>query len=409
MSRSQRIARDAVTSLLAHRQRALLMRLGVVVGVAVLSAVIVIGAGTRARIMDLVGKHGLDMLMVRAGGEVQVFAPRADRGLSVLFPEDARAIEAEVPNIRMVSTVANQRGIEAVYLDRAVTTRAFAVEPDWLHIRRWRIAAGEFVDEQDLAGLARVVILGDHVARSLFPDGGAVGETVRINGDPYVVKGVFEPMGSSAGGDNWDDRIVVPATTAARRLFGRPHIEQIVIQVVDARRATETAERVRDVLRERHRIGAGEPDDFFVREPEHVEDTALETSSTLTGLLIGVSLVALLAGGLVIMNVMLLGVSQRAHEIGVRRAVGARPADIARQFLVEALAVSLAGGVVGVVLGVAAAGALALAGVTAGRVTWVPFALALVACTALGLAFGLHPAKRAAALDPATALRERGA
>src|SRR5690606_35970659 len=152
----------------------------------------------------------------------------------------------------------------------------------------------EFVDEQDLAGLARVVILGDHVARSLFPDGGAVGETVRINGDPYVVKGVFEPMGSSAGGDNWDDRIVVPATTAARRLFGRPHIEQIVTQVVVARCATETAARVRDVSPERHRIGAGEPDDCFVREPEHVEHTARETASTLTGLLIGVSLVALL-------------------------------------------------------------------------------------------------------------------
>jgi putative ABC transport system permease protein len=407
MTRSARIARDVIASIAASRSRAALMTLGIAVGVAVLAAVIVTGQGTRERIMDLVGKHGLDMLMVRAGGEVQVFAPRADRGLAVLVEADARAIEAELPGVHMVSAVQNQRGIDVVAGDRSVVTRAFGVESDWIDIRRWGMADGAFLSADDLAAQARVVMLGARVARELFPDGGAVGATVRVANDPYTVKGVFIEMGASAGGDDWDDRIVVPFTTSSRRLFGRPYLEQIVIRVTDARRMAETAERVRALLRVRHGIGPGDADDFFVREPEDVENAALETSTTLSTLLLATSLVALIAGGLVITNLMLLAVSQRAHEIGVRRAVGARASDIARQFLLESLFITLVGGLIGAAAGVVMATALAAAGIASSRVTWVPFAVALAACIAIGLASGIHPARRAARVDPAVTLRER--
>jgi ABC-type antimicrobial peptide transport system permease subunit len=409
MGRSQRIAGDVLASLLAHKPRTFLMMLGLVVGVAVLSAVIIIGQGTQERIMGLVQMHGLDMLMVRAGGEMQVFAPQADRGLASLVEADARAIEAEIPNIEMASVVQNQRGITVVHEDQSVTTRAFGVEPAWMEIRRWGIAEGDFISESDIGSLARVVMLGAKIARELFPEGGSVGRIVRVAGDPYTVKGVFVEMGASAGGDDWDDRIVVPFATSSRRLFNRPYLEQIVIRVSDVRQMADTAARVRALLRVRHGIGPSENDDFFVREPEDVEGAALETSTTLMALLIATSVVALIAGGLVIMNLMLIAVSQRSREIGLRRAVGARASDITRQFLLESLFIALAGGLLGTALGVAVAAALGALGVANSRITWVPFALALGACMAIGIAFGVRPARQAARMDPAASLRGHAA
>jgi putative ABC transport system permease protein len=404
MSREWRIVRHAVGSLSANRRRTALMALGLGVGVGVLSTVMIVAEGESREVMELVGKHGLDLIMVRAGGDVQVFAPRADRGIESLFEADARSIAAELPNISMVSPVQNQRGLHAVFEDRSITTRVFGVAPDWIEIRRWGLADGEFISEPDIQGMTRVAVLGVQVARQLFPEGGAVGNVIRLGGDPYTVKGVFVEMGASAGGDDWDDRIVVPFTTSARRLFGRPYLEQIVMRVADPRRLGETAERVRELLRVRHQIGQVEPDDFFVREPEDVEGAALETSNTLRSLLIAVSAVALLAGGLVIMNLMLLGVSQRVREIGVRRAVGARAADIRLQFLSESVMVALTGGLIGVAAGLLVSLALEALGLAAGHVTWVPFALALAACVAIGLAAGVHPARRAAAVHPARAM-----
>lgn len=410
MNRSQRIARDVLVSLSAQRSRVLLMMLGLTVGVAVLSAVIVIGQGTRERIMGLVEKHGLDMVMVRAGGDVQIFAPQSDRGLASLVEADARAVEAEVPYVDLVSAVQNQRGISVVYEDRSVITRAFGVEPTWLAIRHRDVAEGEFLSESDMAAMARVAVLGVKVTRALFPEGGAVGRTVRVNNDPYTVKGVFIELGTDAAGvDDWDDRIVVPLTTSARRLFNRPYLEQIVFRVTDVRRLPETAERVRNLLAVRHGIGPGQPADFFVREPEDVEGAALETTSTLSALLLAISVVALVVGGLVIMNLMLASVSQRSREIGLRRSMGARASDISRQFLLEALFVALAGGAVGVAAGTVIAAALGAAGIASSRITWVPFAVALVACAVIGVVFGIHPARNAARVDPAASLRGRAA
>jgi putative ABC transport system permease protein len=386
------------------------MMLGLAVGVAVLSAVIVIGQGTQERIMGLVERHGLDMIMVRAGGDVQVFAPQADRGLASLLESDARAIEAEVPDVDLVSAVQNMRSINVVYEDRSVVTRAFGVEPTWLAIRHRDVAEGEFLSPSDMAAMARVAVVGVKVARALFPEGGAVGRTVRVNNDPYTVKGVFIELGTDAAGiDDWDDRIVVPLTTSARRLFNRPYLEQIVFRVTDVRRVPAAAARARDLLAVRHGSGPGQLADFFVREPEDVEGAAMETASTLSALLLAISIVALVAGGLVIMNLMLASVSQRTAEIGLRRAMGARASDISRQFLLESLFVALAGGAIGVAAGTGIAAALGAAGVASSRITWMPFAVALAACVAIGLIFGIHPARKAARVDPAASLRGRAA
>jgi putative ABC transport system permease protein len=407
MSRSSRIARDAIDSLRAHPARTTLLALSMVAAVGTLSAVIVATQGTRERVKALVDKHGLDMIMVRAGGDVQVFAPTADRGLTVLMESDARAIEAEVPNVRIVSAVQNKRGIEVVNGDKSIVTRGFGVEPDWIDIRRWGVAEGEFLNEQDVGSVARVAVLGQKVARAVFPEGGAVGSTIRVGGDPYVVKGVFIEMGVDAGGDDWDHRIVMPFTTTRQRVFERPYLEQIVLRVHDASKTTETAARIRDLLRVRHGMRDGKPDDFFVREPAHVEGAALDESSTLSTMMVATSLAALVAAGLVIMNVMLLSVSQRRREIAVRRAVGARAQDISRLFLLEALFVGLLGGAVGALVGVVAAQLLERAGVASAHVTWAPFAASAVACLAIGALCGVQPARKAAGLDPAASLRDR--
>ena len=269
MSRTQRIGRDVFASLLAHKQRAFLMMLGVAVGVAVLSAVIAIGQGTSARVMELVQTHNLDMIMVRAGGDVQVFAPTADRGLSSLFPEDARAIEKEIPNVELVSGTQNKRGINLVYEDRSAVTRIFGVEPNWADIRHRSLIAGEFISSADMASMARVTVLGDTVAKALFPEGGAVGRTIRVENEPYVVKGVFAQVGSTTEED-FDDRLVIPMTTSARRLLNRNFLEQIVLRVADTSQIPETAERVRALIRVRNNMGQGSPDDFFVREPSDI-------------------------------------------------------------------------------------------------------------------------------------------
>jgi putative ABC transport system permease protein len=407
MSRSRRMASEAIASLRAHPQRTALMMVGVVVAVAILSAVIVTVQGTRERITALVNKHGLDMVMVRAGGDVQVFAPTADRGLTVLMESDARAIESSIPNVRMISAVQNKRGINVVNGDRSIVTRGFGVEPDWIHIRRWGIADGEFLAEQDVGAVARVAVLGQKVARALFPDGDAVGRTIRVNNDPYTVKGVFIEMGVDAGGDDWDHRIVVPFTTSSRRLFERPYLEQIVLLVDVPSRLKTTAEQVRELLRVRHGMGPGKPDDFFVREPADVEGAAIDMSWTLWMLLLITSAAALVASGIVIMNLMLLSVDQRSREIALRRAVGARASDVSRHFLLEAVLVMVIGGAIGVALGVAIAKALAAAGLATAQVTWLPFAIAAVACVAIGLAFGTQPARRAARVNPADSLRSQ--
>jgi putative ABC transport system permease protein len=397
--------RDALASLRASRSRTLLMMLGPAAGVALLSATMITTQGARSEVNALVAKHGLDMIMVRAGGEVQVFAPGADRGLSVLFAEDALAIQDEVPGVRLVSPVQNQRGMTVVARDRSVVTRAFGVDSDWMAIRRWGVSEGEFITDDDVAAASRVVLLAAKVARELFPDGGALGQTVRLNNDPYVVKGLFIEMGTDAGGDDWDNRVVVPYTTSTRRLFNRPSLEQIVMRVDDAARVKETAERVRALLRVRHQIGQGEADDFFVREPDDIENAATETSSTLWTMLLVLSAIGLLGGGLATAGLMTTGVSQRMREIGIRRSAGASEDDIRRQFLTESILVALAGGAVGVAIGAGVALGLRAMGLARADLTWTPFAAGLAISLVVGVVVGTRVARNAARLDPAVAVR----
>lgn len=407
MKRILRLGQEACASLLANRLRSSLMMLGLVIGVASLTAVICIGQGTRAKVMAMVAKQGWDLIMIRAGSAKQVLAPTTDRAIASLVEADAQAIEAELGNISYVSAVQNQRGWEVIAGDQSVKTRIFGVGPDWHHIRHRPAEQGEFLNQADVVNMSKVAILGWRTAKTLFGEANPVGQTIRIGTEAFQVKGVFEEAGVTPGGDDWDDRVVIPFTTSSKRLFGRPYLEQIVVQVRDPKKLPQTAERIRQLLRERHQIRAGAEDDFFVREPEDVKAAGLKTSSTLTTLLLVTSGIALLVGGIVIMNLMLIAVSQRGHEIGLRRTVGARQKDILVQFLLESLGVALVGGLLGAVAGAGIASLLAWRGVAVSQITWIPFGIALGTCGLVAVGFGLYPARQAARVDPVVALREK--
>ena len=402
MAKSTRIIGEACVALLSNKLRSFLMMISIVIGIASLTAVICIGQGTRDEIMGRVGKHGMDMIMVRPGGTAQVFAPDKDRAIVSLTPEDAEAIEASVSNIRRIAKVQNERNWDVSYQDRSVKQRIFGVSPEWAHIRRSDgLAAGRAIEDEDVQRASRVGVLGSITATELFGDEDAVGATIRVGDNSFEVIGVFPELGAAAGKDDWDFRVVVPVTTSTKRLFGRTFLEQVVIQVQDATRLHETAEQVRAVLREQHGLASDDPEDFFVREPEHIAQAALSTSKTLDNLLLATSGIALLIGGIVIMNIMLLSVSARTREIGLRRALGARKRDILGQFLAEAVGVTLAGGVLGVICGVAASVLLA----EHVKITGVSLAVSVVACSVIALLFGLYPARKAAAVDPIVAMR----
>ena len=407
MKRILRLGQEACAALLANRLRTSLMMLGLVIGVSSLTAVICIGQGTRAKVMHMVAKQGWDLIMVRAGSAKQVLAPTTDRTIASLVEADAQAIEAELGNIRYVSAVQAQRGWEVIAGDKSVKTRVFGVGPTWHHIRHRPAERGEFLSQADVVNMSKVAILGWRTAKMLFGEANPVGQTIRIGTEAFQVKGVFEEAGVTPGGDDWDDRVVIPFTTSSKRLFGRLYLEQIVVQVRDPKKLPQTAERIRQLLRERHQIRAGAEDDFFVREPEDVKEAGLKTSSTLTTLLLVTSGIALLVGGIVIMNLMLIAVSQRSHEIGLRRTVGARRKDILGQFFLEALGVALVGGLLGAAGGAGIASFLAWRGVAVSQITWIPFVIALATCGSVAVVFGLYPARKAARVDPVVALREK--
>jgi putative ABC transport system permease protein len=397
-----RIAQEACASLRMNPGRTFLMALGISVGIGALTAVVAIGQGTSARIMGLVAKHGLDMLMVRPGTSTQAFAPGQDRATSSLSDGDAAAIESSVANVRLIATVQNQRGWDVKYGDTSVKTRLFGVSHHWEAIRRRGLLKGEGISEQDNIHADKVVVLGYTIWQELFGDADPVGRTVILGKDAFRVKGVYVGMGTSATGEDWDDRVVVPVTTTAKKLFGRTHLEQIILQLRDEGALKKTAEEIRTLLRERHQVRAGAEDDFFVREPADLEEAAWGTRRTLSRLLLAISGVAIVVGGVVIMNLMLVSVAARGPEIGIRRAVGARMSDILLQFFLEALGVTLLGGVLGAALGAAAAPLLS----RDAMINWIPFAVALGSCGLVALTFGLYPARRAAAVDPIRTLRE---
>lgn len=401
--------RGAADSLAAHRLRAALTALGIAVGIAAVIAMVAVGKGARERILDTVNIMGTNVISVW-NGSVRVAGAHAGTGMRPrLVYDDADAVR-EIHGVERVaaSLRAHQQIVSG---GRNWFVPVQGTSPELLEIRRWGVAEGRPFTEEEHASAAKVVLLGASVAERLFPDGDAIGRPVRIRQTPFEVIGVMARKGQNLDGQDQDDLVFVPFWTARRSVFGADgaHARLISGMIVQA---AETADRgrvvaeIRELLRARFRVPAGAPDPFIVFDVTEAASARERAAETLGRFLAAVAAVALFVGGIGVMNVMLVSVTERTREIGLRMAIGARPVHVMIQFVTEAALLALAGGVAGVVMGVAAA--VALSGFGGWPVVLDPYAavLALAVSAAVGLAAGLYPAQRAARLDPVTALRE---
>ncbi|MCO5044743.1 MAG: ABC transporter permease [Kiritimatiellae bacterium] len=395
--------RLAGRALWSHKLRAFLSMLGILIGVASVIAMLGIGAGAKEAIRTQFASLGSNLLILRPGAR-QSGAVRTQAGqVSRLTLDDARAIERAIPDIEYISATVSLRA-QAVARGLNWNTEISGVEPSSEKIRALQPTAGRFITEHDIQTRARVAVVGRTIVRELFNGQNPIGEQIRINRVIFQIIGVLPEKGASTWRDR-DDVIVVPLSTAMHRLAGVDYVDSIEIQVGNAQRVSATQDAVLALMRKRLRLSPSAPDTVSIHNMAEMLSALTETSRTMSVLLSGIAAISLIVGGIGIMNIMLVSVTERVREIGVRKAVGARRRDILGQFLVEAIAVSLTGGLFGLLLGGGAA--LAMSHFAGWAVVVTPQAIAMaVGFSALtGLVFGLWPARKAALLNPIDALR----
>jgi putative ABC transport system permease protein len=398
--------RVSIKGLTANKLRTFFMMLGVLIGITALTVIVSVGQGAKVQVMQkMENLSAFGAVMVIPGGGMTRGLGSVDTVPATLTAEDAQAIQTEVPNVQDVALVQSKQGMSIKFGGQSTTTMVWGVTPNYPAIRPTPVARGEFFGAEEQSSQARVAVLGQDTAATLFGDADPLEQTIRIENVPFKVIGLQRRMGASPGGGNLDDRILIPQATAARRLFNLTNMTQLVVQIKGRQQVPGAAQRVKQLLHERHHIAAGMPDDFSVRIAEQMLGILTGTSQTLTLFLSIVAALSLLVGGFIVMNIMLISVSERTKEIGLRRAVGARRRDILLQFILEAGGVTAAGGLIGVLLGVGGAlFASRLMGWPA-ALSWPAIMGAVIFAGIVGLVFGVQPARKAAALHPVEALR----
>ncbi len=392
-----------VSALTRNKMRLVLTTLGIVIGVAAVITTLAIGQGARTAVQAQIRAMGANVLMVIPGTVTAGGAHMGMGGITTLTLDDAAAIGRECPAVAAVAPVVRTNR-QVVYGNQNWGTSIQGVTAAFSDVRQWPVESGVFITDSDVRGAAKVCVLGRSTARQLFGEGSPVGAIIRIQEVPFRVVGVMTAKGGTDHGDQ-DDVIFAPLTTVQRKLLGITWVHNIVLSAVGESAVDDAVNQITDLLRQRHKIRPGGDLDFFMRTQLEVANTAEATSKVMTLLLASVAAVSLLVGGIGIMNIMLVSVTERTREIGIRRAIGARRRDILLQFLVESAMLSLGGGALGVALGVGAATLITqLASwptvIEASAVT-VAFGFAAM----VGLFFGWYPAHRASQLDPVEALR----
>ena len=400
--------RVALRALRRNKLRSALTMLGIVIGVGAVIAMVSIGKGADAEVQRQIRSLGTNMLVVVPGATTSAGVRSGWGGASTLTASDAQAIASECPDVVEVAW-AKRRIAQVIQGERNWSTLVQGVTPSYSSVRGWPLDAGSFFAQRDEDGATRVAVLGRTVADQLFPPGeDPLGATIRVEGVAFRVVGVLQPIGQNAFGQDQDDVVVIPFSTAERRVIGTEFlgsVDMIFARASGLGTLDAAATQVAALLRDRHRIAAGRDDDFTVRNPSDMARASQEASRVMTNLLLSVASISLLVGGIGIMNILLVSVTERTREIGIRMAVGAKGRHILLQFLVEATALALAGGLAGAVLGIAAARLLSA---LAGWPTLIAPATvvgSVLFAGAVGTFFGFYPARRAASLDPITALR----
>jgi len=394
--------RTALKALRVNKMRSALTMLGVVIGVAAVIAMVAIGQGTKAKIARQMERSS--RLTVYNGASRRHGRSAGSGTITTLTIADARALVTEVDGVDMAAPMV-RGSAQVVYGNKNWLPRFTGTTPDYLSIRNWPIESGSIFSEEDMLLNRKVVLLGKTVAKELFGAQYAVGQMVRIKHIPFEVIGVLQERGTSGSGRDLDDIVFMPLRTAMRKLLGIHHVQRIEVAAVSQEATYQAEKDMAELLRRRHRITPAKPDDFRIRNRAEIVEAANEATNTLSYLLAGIASVALIVGGIGIMNIMLVSVTERTREIGVRLAVGARKRDIRRQFLTETMVLCLLGGMIGILMGIGASYVISYFG---GWETLVSAESVLLACgfsAAIGIFFGYHPAEKAAALNPIEALR----
>ena len=399
-----RIAGEGINSLAANKLRTFFMMAGTIVGIAALTVIMAIGKGTEKKVMKRVENFGPRAMMLIAGGGRAL--PPPDTSITTLTLADAQAIRDQVPGLEIVTPQAWQFDVNLKHEASQTQAVVWGVEPQWHEAWNWYASEGEDITDEDVATMSRTCVIGSSVKRDLFGGSDPIGKSLYINKVSLTVKGVLKHRGTSGGGGmDFDNRVIIPITTAMRRVMNVDHVGAIRIVTEDASLMKQQTEQIESLIRRRHHITPALEDDFRIISPLIIAKMARGTSRTLSVLLMALAALSLLVGGVVLMNILLISVAERTNEIGLRRAVGATRRDIFAQFLTESLSVTF----LGMLLGCALGGAVSLA---IGRLTpmptvisWEPFAQAMGFALLVGTFFGVQPARRAAKLRPVEALQ----
>jgi putative ABC transport system permease protein len=401
--------RIAVRALRVNKLRSALTMLGIVIGVGAVITMVAVGSGAQARVAEQIASLGSNMIVILSGSATASGVRLGSGSQLTITEDDAWAIQREIPVVEAAAP-AMRGGSQVVYGNLNWSTSVQGVTPEYFTVRDWDVVGGRGIGQEDVDGATKVALVGQTVTENLFGGSDPIDQVIRIKKVPFTVIGVLARKGQSTYGQDQDDVVLIPLSTAKKKVLGVAQsnarsVNSISVKVREAGLMKDAEEQIRDLLRQRHRLQPYQDDDFWLRNLSEVLQSQEESSRVLTLLLAAIASVSLLVGGIGIMNIMLVSVTERTREIGLRMAVGARARDILTQFLVEAVTLSLIGGVVGITLGVA--GSYAIAHFAEWRTEVNPQAI-LVAfgfAAAVGIFFGFYPARKAAGLNPIEALR----
>ena len=399
-----RLLREASRSIFKNRMRSLLTSLGIIIGVGAVIVMVAIGQGSQAQIEANIKSLGTNLLVAMPGSASAGGARMGAGSLTKFTFDDLEALQREAKLIDASSSVVRSGG-QVIAGANNWSTSIFGVDPSYFTIRSWQIESGDLFTDKDVVGRRKVALLGKTVADNLFPNTDPIGQEIRIRNIPFVVVGVLKAKGQTGMGQDQDDVILAPSTSVLYRLKGDRKVDMINASAISSLEVDSAAGEMRAILRKSHNLQEGQDDDFVIRSQAEIMQTATETTKTMTLLLGSIAAVSLVVGGIGIMNIMLVSVTERTREIGIRLSIGARESDVLIQFLTEAVVLSMSGGIIGIGLSAAVVAGLNKWSTLQPIITPEVVILSFLFSAAVGIFFGFYPARKAAALDPIDALR----